>query len=65
MPMASATAMTPRALAGTMADENSGASTNSGDTRASTRKKRHDLLLAELGDEVLEAHPPTRAGIWP
>ena len=57
--------MMPRTRTGIDLLENSGARTNSGEIRASTRKKPTTLLLAELGDELLERHlrQPMRVGI--
>ena len=43
-----------RARAGIIFDENSGASTNSGPTRASTRKKPVTLAPRDLRDELVE-----------
>ncbi len=60
-PTASATAATPRARSGIIFDENSGATTNSGPTRASTRKKRDDVLLADRLEQAV--HCPTRPGM--
>ena len=52
---------------GCIFEENSGASTNSGLIRASTRKNAGDLgAAAELADQLTErqlAHPPTSCGI--
>ena len=55
----------PRARAGSIFDENSGARTNSGEIAREDEDEAGDLLLAELREQVLGPHPPTSFGIWP
>ena len=54
-------AITPRARGGIIADENSGAITNSGVMRASTRMKPARSFAARVVDEL--SHQPASVGI--
>ena len=65
MPSASADGGDAARAGGIILEEKIGASTNSGETRASTRMKPSDLLLAELREDRLGFIRPPASGIWP